>query len=100
MDLRVKSVWWTHYSDKLAWKGYSFWMKTDRIWKTKHKILCLLTILPTCLNGFVKAAHLALVYIADALRQLERQYIAINEAMELWNLVLTSTTHQLSTSPK
>ena len=83
MDRRVKSVWWTHYSDKLAYKGYSFWMKTDRIWKAKHKILCLLTILPTCLNGFVKAAHLALVYIVDALRQLEGQYIAIHEAMEL-----------------
>jgi hypothetical protein len=83
MDTRVKSMWWTHYSDKLAWKGYSFWMKTDRIWKAKHKILCLLTVLPTCLRGFVAAAHLAIVYIVDALKQLDGQFIATHEAMQL-----------------
>ena len=83
MDRRVKSIWWTHYSDKLAWKGHSFWMKTDRIWKAKHKILCLFTILPTCLRGFVKAVHLAILHIVDALRQLEGQFIAIYEAHEL-----------------
>ena len=44
MDSRVKSMWWTHYSDKLAWKGSSFWFKTDRLWKAKHRILCLLSI--------------------------------------------------------
>lgn len=60
MDNRVKKMWWTHYSDKLAWQGFSFWMKTDRIWKAKHKILCLLTILPTCLRGYVASRICAL----------------------------------------
>ena len=83
MDRRVKSMWWTHYCDKLAWKGHSFWMKTDRIWKAKHKILCLLTILPTCLRNFVKATHLAILHIVDALRQLEGQFVAIFEVNEL-----------------
>ena len=76
-------MWWTHYCDKLAWKGFSFWLKTDRIWKAKHKILCVLRILPTCLRGFVKATHLALLHISDALIQLEGQYIAVAEARRL-----------------
>jgi len=80
MDQRVKSIWWTHYCDKLAWKGHSFWNKTDRLWKAKHKILCLFTILPTCLRGFVAAAHLAIIFIVDAIRQLDGQCIAIHEA--------------------
>ena len=83
MDNRVNSMWWPHCSDKLAWHGASFWKKTDRIWKAKHKVLCLLTILPTCLRGFVKSAHLALLYIADALKRLHGQFIAIHEAKRL-----------------
>lgn len=57
MDKRVNSMWWPHYSDKVSWRGVSFWKKTDRIWKAKHKILVLLTILPTCLRGYVSSAH-------------------------------------------
>ena len=83
LDQRVKSVWWTHYGEKLAWKGHSFWSKTDRIWKAKHKLLCLMTVLPTCLRGFVKATHLSILYIVDAIRQLDGQCIAIAEARSL-----------------
>ena len=83
MDQRVQSMSWTHYVDKLAWKGHSFWSKTDRIWKAKHKINCLLTVLPTCLRGFVIAAHLAIVYIVDAIRWLDGQCMAIAEAKQL-----------------
>ena len=83
MDTRVKSMWWTHYSDKLAWKGHSFWTKSDRMWKAKHKILILLTILPTCLRGFVAATHYALMLVVDALRQLDGQFIAVQEAVRL-----------------
>jgi len=83
MDQRVKSMWWTHYCDKLAWKGHSFWSKTDRIWKAKHKILCLLSVLPTCLRGFVAATHLALLRIVDAIRQLDGQCMSIHEAKRL-----------------
>ena len=83
MDQRVLSMWWTHYCDKLAWDGHSFWSKTDRLWKAKHKILCLFTILPTCLRGFVTATHLALLRIVDAIRQLDGQCMAIHEAKML-----------------
>lgn len=83
MDMRVKSMMWTHYSDKLVFKRSSFWYKTDRIWKAKHKILVLLTILPTCLRGCVAAVHKALLYIVDAIVQLHGQFIAIEEARRL-----------------
>ena len=83
MDQRVKTVWWTHYCDKLAWRGHSFWSKTDRIWKAKHKILCLTGILPTCLRGFVVESHLALLYVVDAIRQLDGQCYSIEESKRL-----------------
>jgi len=83
MDRRVKSMWWPHYTDKVAFRGYSFWKKTDKMWKAKHKLFCLLRILPTCLRGFVKAVHLALLYIIDAIIQLEGQFLAVREAREM-----------------
>jgi hypothetical protein len=60
--------------------GQSFWMKPDRMWKAKHKWLCLMTILPTCLNGCVPAVHLSLVYIVSALRGLMGQVYSVMEA--------------------
>ena len=83
MDHRVKSMWWPHYCDKLAWKGYSFWKRPDRIWKSKHKLFCLLSVLPTCLRGFVKASHLALLHIVDALRQLNGASMSVWECRQL-----------------
>ena len=83
MDKRVRSMWWTHYTDKLCWDGHSFWTKTDRMWKASHKCFCLLVILPTCLRGFVKATHLALLYIVDAFRRLDGQTVSVYEAKSL-----------------
>ena len=80
MDRRVRRMWWPHYTDKLVRDGQSFWMKPDRMWKAKHKWLCLMTILPTCLNGCVPAVHLSLVYIVSALRGLMGQVYSVMEA--------------------
>ena len=82
-DARVKSMWWPHYSDKLAWDGYSFWKKTDRLWKAKHKLFCLLSILPTCLRGFVKPSHYALLHIVSALQQLNGACMSLRESIDL-----------------
>lgn len=70
MDRRVRSMWWPHYTDRLTRDGVSFWKKSDRMWKAKHKIFALLVILPTCLHGYVKPAHMAILMIVDALRRL------------------------------
>ena len=83
MDKRVRSMWWSHYTDKLCYDGHSFWTKTDRMWKASHKSFCLLVILPTCLRGFVKATHLALLHIVDALRRLDGQTVSVYEAKRL-----------------
>ena len=83
MDARVKSMWWPHYADKLAWKGNSFWKRTDRIWKAKHKLFCLLSVLPTCLRGFVKESHYALMHIVSALQQLRGACISVRRAVDL-----------------
>ena len=83
MDARVKSMWWPHYVDKLAWQGYSFWKKTDRIWKAKHKLFCLLCVLPTCLRGFVKQSHYALLHVVSSLQQLNGACLSLRRAMDL-----------------
>ena len=81
MDKRVRRMWWPHYTDKLARNGASFWVKPDRMWKAKHKWLCLMSILPTCLNGYVAAVQLSLVYTVSALRGLMGQVYSAIEAL-------------------
>ena len=83
MDKRVRSMWWSHYTDKLCYDGHSFWTKSDRMWKASHKSFCLLVILPTCLRGFVKSTHLAILLTVDALRRLDGQTISVYEAKRL-----------------
>ena len=83
MDARVKSMWWPHYADKLAWKGHSFWKRSDRIWKAKHKLFCLLSVFPTCLRGFVKESHFALLHIVDALTQLKGACVSVQRSKDL-----------------
>jgi hypothetical protein len=83
MDRRVRSMWWSHYTDKLCRAGHSFWTKTDRMWKASHKSFCLLVILPTCLRGYVKAVHMAILHVVDGLRRLDGQTVCALEAMSL-----------------
>ena len=70
MDRRVRAMWWPHYTDRLTHDTASFWKKSDRMWKAKHKLFALLVILPTCLHGYVKATHTAILVTVDALRRL------------------------------
>lgn len=79
-DMRVRSMWWPHYMDPLSYAGHSFWTHPDRIWKCKHKHYAMLVILPTCLRGFVKEVHTALLMLTSALRRLGGQVICVEEA--------------------
>lgn len=79
-DMRVRSMWWPHYMDPLAFKGHSFWTHPDRMWKCKHKGYALMVIIPTCLDGFVPEAHTALLATVSALRRLGGQVFCLEEA--------------------
>jgi len=46
-------------------------------------LFCLLSILPTCLRGFAKASHLALLHIADALTQLNGACMSVWQCRQL-----------------
>lgn len=51
LDRRVRTMWWPHYMDVLCRKGYSFWRKSNRMWKCSHKSLILLVrawLRPSC----------------------------------------------------
>ena len=76
LDARVGKIWWPHYMDVLYRDGYSFFKKSNRMWKARHKSFILLTILPTCLRGHVSAVHMGVLTIVNALRQLEGQVIS------------------------
>ena len=71
LDTRVGNMWRPHYMDVLYRDGYSFFKKSNRMWKARHKSFILLTILPTCLRGYVSAVHRGILTIVNALRQLE-----------------------------
>ena len=83
MDMRVRSMWWPHYRDKLCKKNHSFWTHSDRMWKSSHKQYILLVILPTCLHGYVPAVHTAILTIVDALRRLDGQVVSVSESKSL-----------------
>ena len=83
MDARVNRIWWPHYTDKMTRDNVSFWKKSDRMWKCKHRWFVLLCLLPTCLHGFVKAVHLGIVVFVDAIRRLLGQVRSANESRSL-----------------
>ena len=81
-DMRVRSVWWPHYRDKLcSSRGESFFEASDTMWKCSHKHYILMVLLPTCLHGFVKAVHNAILMTVYALRKLAGQTISVAEAV-------------------
>ena len=42
LDTRVRNMWWPHYMDVVCRNGFSFWRKSNRMWKCSHKSLILL----------------------------------------------------------
>ena len=83
VDERVGRIWWTHYIDPLHWGGYSFFKKSDRMYKSRHKMFIFLVLLPTVLRGYTPAVHMGLVTLVDALRQLQGQVVSEKDAIEL-----------------
>ncbi len=80
LDMRVRSMWWPHYTDKVCKKTHSFWTHSDRMWKSSHKYYILMVLLPTCLHGFVPAVHNTILMIVYALRRLAGQVLCKAEA--------------------
>ena len=78
--MRVRSMWWPHYIDPLAFAGHSFWTHPDRVWKACHKHYAFLVIMPTCLRGFVPAVHTALLMFITGVRRLAGQVVCLHEA--------------------
>ncbi len=83
VDARVGNIWWPHYMDVLHSKGYSFFKKSDRMYKSRHKVFILLVLLPTVLRGYTPAVHMGLVFLVDAVRQLQGQVASYKVAMRL-----------------
>lgn len=73
VDARVGNIWWTHYMDPLYSEGYSFFKKSIRMYKSRHKVFILLVLLSTVLRGFTPALHMGVVTLVDAIRQLQGQ---------------------------
>ena len=83
VDARVGTIWWPHYMDILYSNGYSFFKKSDRMYKSRHKVFILLVLLPTVLRGYTPALHMGLVTLVDALRQLQGQVACDKDAKRL-----------------
>jgi len=42
LNIRVCSMSWSHYMDILCRRGFSFWKKSNRMWKCSHKSMILM----------------------------------------------------------
>ena len=77
------NVIWPHYSDRIAYRGDSFWTKPNRLWKTRRKILLLYYVLPTQLRDQVPKLREAIFAFVWAMRRLEGQVHSFDTATEL-----------------
>ena len=48
LDRRVRNMCWPHYVDALCRRGFSFWTKSNRMWKCSHKAMILLVRVVSC----------------------------------------------------
>ena len=71
---------WPHYSDRIAYRGHSFWSKPNRLWKTRRKILLLYYILPTQIRDQVPKLREAIFCFVWAMRRLEGQVHSVLHA--------------------
>lgn len=76
-------VIWPHYLDRIAYRGFSFWKKTNRLWKTRRKIMLLYYVLPTQLRDQVPQLRVAIHAFVWAMRQLEGQVHSCQTANRL-----------------
>ena len=70
LDGRMLSLIWPEKMEKMAYKGFSFWKKPDRIWKIIRKVRLLYFILPTQLRDQIPAVRYALSTFVWAMRRL------------------------------
>ena len=80
LDERMRNVVWPHYTDRLAYRGHSFWKKPNRLWKTRRKILLLYYMLPTQLRDQVPQLREAIFGFVWAMRRLEGQVHSYEDA--------------------
>ena len=80
LDARMARLCWSHYVEKLWYGGSSFWIKPNRLWKAKRKLMLLYYILPTQLRDQVPAVRVALSTFVWAMRRLLGQVYSFDSA--------------------
>jgi len=83
LDERMKETVWPHYTDRLAYRGHSFWSKPNRLWKTRRKLLLLYYVLPTQIRDQVPKLREAVFQFVWAMRRLEGQVHSYDAAIRL-----------------
>ena len=70
LDRRMGTLIWPERTEKLYYRGASFWTKPNRLWKVRRKITLLYYILPTQLRDHLPALRHALNVFVWAMRRL------------------------------
>lgn len=73
LDARMLRVMWPHHIDRIAYRGFSFWKKPNRLWKIKRKITTLYYVLSTALRDKVAPLRTAINTFVWAMRRLDGQ---------------------------
>ena len=81
LDDRLSRVVWPHYVERLYYKGFSFWLKPNRMWKARRKYRLLYFMLVTQLRDQVPAVSHALETFVWAMRRLEGQVYSLEDAV-------------------
>lgn len=92
LDKRMLGVIWPHYLDRVAYRGFSFWKKPNRLWKTRRKIMLLYYILPTQLRDQVPQLRVAINEFVWAMRRLEGQVHSYHTATSVLGILPGSRT--------
>ena len=73
LDVRTGNIVWPHYVEPLYYRGFSFWKKPSRMWKSRRKYRLLLYFLPVLLRDQVPRLRKAILLLTSALRRLDGQ---------------------------
>lgn len=83
LDRQMLRLKWPHHLDLIAYRGFSFWQKPNRLWKIKRKITTLYYILPTVIRNKVPPLRNAIQAFVWAMRRLIGQVHSHDEAVGL-----------------
>ena len=82
VDRRVRNIVYPHGIPTVADANNSFVKDMGRVWRTRDRLVALLTVLPTASRGYIPALRAGIRKLVWGLKLLEGRCMTVNEAHE------------------